>query len=114
MKFQLFAATLLLAGGSVAMAQQADQQEAQQPAPAPAVPAAIVDGDSTEPLSGEEGDEVICRSERVTGSLSRRRRTCMTRNQWAELERNTARGLNEMGRGASGGRECRQDQFGGC
>ena len=115
MKFQLVAATLLLAGGTVAMAQQADpdQQPVEQPAATAAVPSAQLEG--VEPLAeDDEMQEVVCRTERMTGSLSRRRRTCMTRGEWAELERNTGQGMNEMGRNASGGHECRQDQFGGC
>lgn len=115
MKFQVIAAAVMLAGGSVALAQQEQQeqqQQQQQEATTTAVPMAQVEDE--QPAEDDPGEEVVCRTERVTGSLTRRRRTCMTRNEWAGVEAATRDGLNRMGSNASGGRECRQDQFGGC
>lgn len=62
----------------------------------------------------EAESPTVCRTQRVTGSLTRRQRTCMTEAQWAELERRTAENMNDISRNASGGRACRQDQMGGC
>ena len=56
----------------------------------------------------------ICRTYKVTGSLTRRQRVCMTARQWRELEDRTHQGLDEFGRSAAGGKECVLDQWGGC
>ena len=56
----------------------------------------------------------ICRSEKATGSLTRRTRICMTEAQWRELNSRTRRGVDEMTSVASGGKECVQDASGGC
>lgn len=113
MKFQVIAAAVLLAGGSVALAQQEQQEQQQsQEATTAAVPMAQLEGE--QPAEDDPSQEVICRTERVTGSLTRRRRTCMTRAEWAGVEAATRDGMNRMGSNASGGVECRQDQFGGC
>ncbi len=111
MKYHVLAAAILLGGSSMALAQQAEQEQQEQQQAA-AVPSAQVEEEA--PDEDDPGEEVVCRTERITGSLTRRRRTCMTRNEWANLERNTAGGVREMGRNASGGHECVQDQFGGC
>lgn len=49
-----------------------------------------------------EGQEVICRRERVTGSLTRVSRTCMTRDEWNGLADRTRDEHGNMVRGASG------------
>jgi hypothetical protein len=68
------------------------------------------------PQSGEEPkkERKICRSEKVTGSLTRVNRICLTQAQWDELAARTKRGLDEMTRTASGGKQCAQDPMGGC
>jgi hypothetical protein len=48
-------------------------------------------------------EKKICRSEKVTGSLTRVNRICLTQAQWDELAARTRRGLDEMGRAAGGG-----------
>ena len=45
----------------------------------------------------------ICRTERVTGSLTRRTRICMTEAQWRELAARTRKGMDEMSRPQGGG-----------
>ena len=45
----------------------------------------------------------ICRTERATGSLTRRTRICLTEDQWRELHARTKRGLDDFVGGASGG-----------
>ena len=56
----------------------------------------------------------ICRTEKATGSLTRRTRICMTEAQWRELNDRTRRGVDEMTSAASGGKQCIQDERGGC
>ncbi|WP_336977496.1 hypothetical protein [Altererythrobacter fulvus] len=48
-------------------------------------------------------EKMICKSEKVTGSRTKVRRTCMTQTQWDELAASTKKGLDEMGRNAAGG-----------
>ena len=62
-------------------------------------------------------DKKICRTERATGSLTRRTRICMTDAQWRELNSRTRRGVDEMNSAASGGKMCvpdPADPFQGC
>jgi predicted secreted protein len=43
-----------------------------------------------QPATAEPAKEKkICRTETVTGSLMRKRRTCMTAEEWNQLDRNT-------------------------
>jgi hypothetical protein len=51
----------------------------------------------------EPREKKICRTERATGSLTRRTRICMTEAQWRELNSRTYKGVNEMQGQASGG-----------
>lgn len=98
MKAHLFAASVLLASATGAFA-----QEAEQPAQdATAAAAQAEDGDEQEEPSAED-QEVVCRTQRVTGSLTRRNRVCQTRAQWDAQENNTQRGLREFNRDAAGG-----------
>ena len=48
-------------------------------------------------------EKKICRTERATGSLTRRTRICLTEAQWRELNGRTRKGLEEMGQSAAGG-----------
>ena len=48
-------------------------------------------------------EKKICRTERATGSLTRRTRICMTEAQWRELNSRTYKGVSEMQGEASGG-----------
>lgn len=62
-------------------------------------------------------EKKICRTERMTGSLTRRTRICLTAEQWRELNDRTRKGLNEMSRDAAGGKVCvpnPADPFQGC
>ena len=59
-------------------------------------------------------EKKICRTEKMTGSLTRRTRICMTAAQWKELNDRTRRGVDEMTSAASGGKACVQDARGGC
>ena len=43
----------------------------------------------------------ICRTEKMTGSLTRSRRICATQREWAEAATNTASALNRTSRSAN-------------
>ena len=48
----------------------------------------------------------ICRTSKMTGSLTRRTRICLTDAEWRELASRTRKGLEEMGQSASGAPSC--------
>ena len=91
MKSSILAAAAIIAFAGVAASAQ-EAQNAEQP----------------------QEEKKICRTERATGSLTRRTRICLTAAQWRELNDRTRKGLNEMASGASGGKACAQDPSGGC
>ncbi|WP_338244711.1 hypothetical protein [Aurantiacibacter hainanensis] len=111
MRKSILAAAFLVAGGSVAFAQDADRegQEAKT-----TQTTNTENQDAAEAQEDEAMQEIVCRRERVTGSLTRVRRTCLTRAEWAQVEANTRDDMIRSGRNASGGKECVMDQFGGC
>ena len=51
-------------------------------------------------------EKKICRTSKMTGSLTRRTRICMTEAEWRELANRTRRGLDELVGGASGAPKC--------
>jgi hypothetical protein len=60
------------------------------------------------PLPPEEGgqeEKKICRSEKMTGSLTRVRRICLTARQWDDLRLRTKHSFEEQVGRASGGLE---------
>lgn len=48
-------------------------------------------------------EKKVCRTSKMTGSLTRRTRICMTETEWRELNNRTRKGLEEMGQSAAGG-----------
>lgn len=48
-------------------------------------------------------EKKICQTEKMTGSLTRVRRICMTRAEWDELRLKYKHGFEDNVRGASGG-----------
>lgn len=64
---------------------------------------------TTGPLSAESTntdakaskEKEVCRTQTVTGSLTRKRRICMTQQQWDELAAQTKKGLDEFSSNAS-------------
>ncbi len=46
-----------------------------------------------------EKPKLVCRTEAVTGSLLRKRRVCLTQQQWDELASNTKQDLDRFGNG---------------
>jgi hypothetical protein len=83
MKGVIWAAAILMAGTSVAAAaQEAQNQQA--------------------PAEQQDDNKKVCRTERSTGSLTRRTRVCMTAAQWREVNARTYKGVTEMQGTASG------------
>jgi hypothetical protein len=48
-------------------------------------------------------EKKICRTQKVTGSLARKRRICMTQAEWDQLAAQTKQSIDEYGSNASGG-----------
>lgn len=46
-------------------------------------------------------EKKICRTEKITGSLTRVRRTCLTQRQWDEMALNTRRAIEGLERDAN-------------
>ena len=60
------------------------------------------------PLPPEESGQAekkICRSEKMTGSLTRVRRICLTAKEWDDLRLRTKHSFEDRVNGASGGLE---------
>jgi hypothetical protein len=85
MKNRILGAALLVAAGGV-LAAPPQEQPAQQSAQQAAQP-----------------EKKICRTERATGSLTRRTRICLTAAQWREINDRTRHGIDEFVGDASGG-----------
>lgn len=58
---------------------------------------------ATPPAEQAKEEKKICRTERMTGSLTRSTRVCLTEAQWREVHARTRKGLDEMGQSAAGG-----------
>ena len=62
--------------------------------------------------AGREAEEAakqekkICRTTKMTGSLTRQRRTCLTATEWRQLNDRTRKGLDELVGSASGAPRC--------
>lgn len=65
------------------------------------VPTATLGQDSADAKSKKE--KKICKTYKVTGSLTRVNRICMTQAEWDEQQRRTKQGLDDFNRGAAGG-----------
>jgi hypothetical protein len=77
--FLLAAATFLMAGTAVAAAPQ----------------------NTSSSNEGAAKEKRVCKSEKITGSLTRVRRVCMTQREWDQLSENAQRGVNDISRDAS-------------
>ena len=102
----LFAAAALLATAAALAADPPEQAASEAATASPA--------SSGNTVAGTDTEKKICRTEKVTGSLSRRNRICLTEAQWREVHDRTRRGVDEMTSAASGGKECILDEWGGC
>ena len=103
LKVSVAAIAALLAGSALAQDSQegapAESQAVSQNSANQSAPAAEAEED-------DPGEEVICRRERATGSLTRVNRICKTRNEWNGVHAATRDAFNDTVRGASGGNQC--------
>ena len=99
MKTGIFAAALALTATS-ALAAPADDAGAE--AAATAAPGQQAPAANTATDAAPDEEKKICRTERATGSLTRRTRVCLTQAQWREIHDRTRRGVGEMQGTAAG------------
>ena len=64
------------------------EQARDQTQQAPVEPRTSAEGEPAAEVV-DRGEEMICRRDRVTGSLTRSNRTCMTRNEWNGVAQRT-------------------------
>jgi hypothetical protein len=55
-----------------------------------------------QPADAAKTEKKICRTEKMTGSLTRRSRICLTEAQWRELRNRNKNGVDELQGSASG------------
>jgi hypothetical protein len=97
MKLTVLASGLLLAAtGAVAAPPAEDSSPVEQATQSPTASSQVSEEQPAE-------EKKICRTERATGSLTRRTRVCMTAAQWREINAKTYKGVSEMQGSASGG-----------
>lgn len=92
-------AVLLIASATIAAA----------PAEQPASDDGAAEGAATGVHANAEAERKVCRTEKATGSLTRRTRICLTAAQWREINDRTRRGVDEMVGGASGAQSCKYE-----
>ena len=56
-----------------------------------------------------QAERKICRTEKATGSLTRRTRICLTAAQWREVHDRTRRGVGDLQGDASGSQVCQYE-----
>ena len=95
------AAFLLTVGGAGAIAAPPDGQAVAETASATTAVQVAAETDTT-----AQDEKKICHTEKVTGSLSRRSRVCLTAAQWREVYDRTRRGVGDMQNSASGAPAC--------
>ena len=95
MKIGILAAAAVLVASGAAAAPQGDNSA--ETAAASAEPSA-----ATEAEAEPQEEKKVCRTERATGSLTRRTRVCLTAAQWRQIHDRTRRGVGEM-QGTAGG-----------
>lgn len=71
-----------------------------------AVPATAQEAAQEAPADTAKQEKKICRSEKMTGSLTRRSRICLTAAEWRDFSIRNKRGLDDFNRSASGGKTC--------
>jgi len=95
MKLTVLATALLLTATGAVAAPPAEQS-------APAEQAASTATNAADDGAEAQEEKKVCRTERATGSLTRRTRVCMTAAQWREINSKTYKGVTEMQGSASG------------
>jgi hypothetical protein len=78
MKLLWMVAGVALAAGSVASAKDTDKDDDDTPS----------------------SEKVVCKTEKVTGSRIKVKRTCRTRAEWDEISANARQGVNDLVRSA--------------
>ena len=96
----LFTAAVLILGTALSAA----DPEISEVASEPAVEAA--QASPAEATAAAADEKKICRTEKATGSLTRRNRICLTAAQWRDVHDRTRRGVGELQNGASGAPAC--------
>jgi len=71
-----------------------------------ALAATTVAASAQDPQPEPPSERKICRTAKMTGSLTRRTRICLTEGQWRELNDRTRRGVGDMQNSASGSPAC--------
>ncbi|MBT2132998.1 hypothetical protein KK137_01520 [Croceibacterium sp. LX-88] len=71
-----------------------------------AVPATAQEAAQEATADTAKQEKKICRSEKMTGSLTRRTRICLTAAEWRDFNTRNKRGLDDFNRSASGGKMC--------
>ncbi len=99
---------VILSGGLLASlaAMQAAAQASNNSAPSETAGTSTPAGQeqtATLALQQPVKEKKVCRSEKVTGSLTKVRRTCMTQAQWDKLAADSQKAHAETVRGAGGG-----------
>lgn len=95
MKRTVLATVILLAATGAVAAPPVEQT-------ASTLPSAATDVAEAAPAE----ERKICRTEKATGSLTRRNRICLTAVQWREIHDRTRRGVGEMQNSGSGAPAC--------
>jgi hypothetical protein len=106
MKIGTFAAAVALAASGAVAAPQDGNVAEQAATTAPAQQASTA---ATEAEEEPAEEKKVCRTERATGSLTRRTRVCMTAAQWREINDRTYRGVSQMQGESSGGQVVNRD-----
>jgi len=101
MKRTVLATVFLLAASGTMAAPPADESAPAEQT-ASASPSAATDVAEAPPAE----ERKVCRTEKATGSLTRRNRICMTVAQWREIQDRTRRGVGELQGSASGAPAC--------
>ena len=104
----LIAGAVLLISASVGAAQPAEQTDTAAAADL-ATPPAVQSDAAGHANANTASEKKVCRSDKVTGSLSRRNRICLTQAQWREVHDRTRRGVGEMQNDASGSQVCQYE-----
>ena len=100
MRIGVFAAGLLVTGtGAIAAPPGADETAERAATSAPAEQASTEAADTD---AAPQEEKKVCRTERATGSLTRRTRVCLTAAQWRDVNARTYKGVTEMQGTASG------------
>lgn len=67
--------------------------------------AAFAQNSSQSQASADPAEKKICKTERMTGSLTRSTRTCLTKAQWDQVAEETRRHVDQLDRNASENRQ---------